>query len=117
VDQYQWPPQEGRLNNPHEPMLYGVFNKNTALEEVDAEEGNYIHLIGLRLKKDSRIRCCVIGEIDRVHRSGRSMLSEELAAHLLRIIQDELPYKAAMSFHFRGCVSLVVVARPVRLEQ
>jgi hypothetical protein len=28
------------------------------------------------------------------------MLSEELAAHLLRIIQDELPYKAAMSFIF-----------------
>jgi hypothetical protein len=104
IDDLIYPPPHltpaGRLNNPHEPMLYGVFNKNTALEEVGAEEGNYIHVIGLRLKKNSRIRCCVIGEIDRVHRSGRSMLSEELAAHLLRIIQDELPYKAAMSFIF-----------------
>jgi hypothetical protein len=81
-------------------MLYGVFNKNTALEEVGAEEGNYIHLIGLRIKKNNRIRCCVIGEIDRVHRSGRSMLSEELTAHLLRIIKNELPYKAALSFIF-----------------
>jgi hypothetical protein len=90
----------GRLNNPHEPMLYGVFNKNTALEEVGAEEGDYIHLIAFRLKKNRRIKCCVIGEIDRVHRSGRTMLSEELGAQLRRIIQEELSYKAAMSFIF-----------------
>jgi hypothetical protein len=89
----------GRLNDPHEPMLYGVFNKNTALEEVGAQEGDYIHLIGFRIKKNAHIQCCVIGEIDRVHRAGRSMLSDELGAHLLRILQ-ELPYKAAMSFVF-----------------
>ena len=27
----------------------GAFNKNTALEEVGAEEVNYIHLIGRRI--------------------------------------------------------------------
>jgi RES domain len=90
----------GRLNDPHEPMLYGVFNKNTCLEEVGAEEGDFIHLVGFRLKKNTQMRCCVIGEIDRVHRSGRTMLSEELGAHLLRIIQEELPYEAAISFVF-----------------
>ena len=35
----------GRLNEPHEPLLYAVFNKTTAIEEIEAMEGDYVHLV------------------------------------------------------------------------
>ncbi|HUT17418.1 MAG TPA: RES domain-containing protein [Acidobacteriota bacterium] len=103
VNELIYPPRHivnaGRLNNAGEPMLYGALNKNTALEEIGAEGGEYVHIIGFRIKKGASIKCCIVGEIDSVYRSGRAMISEELGVQLNRLIQ-RMPYQAAMSFVF-----------------
>lgn len=87
----------GRLNNPGAPVLYATFNVFTALAEVEALEGDYVHIIGYKMIRS--IRSCFIGEYINVHRSGRALTSEQIGADLNRIL-NKMPPEEGRSFVF-----------------
>ena len=97
-----YPPPEqtsaGRLNNPGQPVLYASFNKFTAFTEVAAEE-DYLHVIGFVIRRESKLRCSIIGEIFNTHRAGRAKTSEALGNELNRILNNS-DYRAARSWVF-----------------
>lgn len=96
-----YPPIEltkaGRLNNHGHPILYAAFHNFGALEEIGAKEGDYIHLVGYRIKETKKLRCCVVGEVLNVHRCGQAWSSSELGPHLNKIL-NEMPTAAGRSF-------------------
>ncbi len=101
LNELSYPPAKltktGRLNYSGKPVLYASFNKFCVFEEIGAKEGEYIHLIGYRIKKPKKIRCCVIGEVLNVHRSGHAWASVELGQQLNKIL-NKIPPKVACSF-------------------
>ncbi len=68
------PPSElakaGRLNDDGRSTLYLASQLETALCEVDAKEGDYIHLVGFRVLADQELRIAVIGELMHVQKLG-----------------------------------------------
>lgn len=101
IRELSYPPPEltkaNRLNNPGTPVLYAAFNKFCVFEEIGAGEGDYVHLVGYRIKQSKRLRCCMLGEVLNVHRSGRAWASEELGRELNKIL-NKMPSDAARSF-------------------
>jgi len=103
IKELYYPPREltkaGRLNEHGAPMLYLSMNLPTTLEEIDASERDYVHIIGFKIVGESKLLCGILGEITHVHRSGRALTSEDLGNHLNRIL-DEIDYEAGKSFVF-----------------
>ena len=95
-----YPPKQhtknGRVNEAGEPMLYGALNKDAALVEIHAKDGDYVQVVAFRIKESSSVQCCVVGEMDRVRRTGKAATSEELSINLLRIL-NTVPRETAMS--------------------
>lgn len=85
-----YPPPEqtraGRLNNAGQPVLYTSLHNFTALAEVAAEEGDYLHIIGFQIKPPEKLKCAIIGEIFNTHRSGRAKLCETLGDGINKIL-------------------------------
>lgn len=92
-------PSVGRVNEQGAPMLYLSFNKFTAVQEVGAEEGDYLHLVGYRQRDGQTLRCCTVGEINNVHKSGRAITSHELGEELNKVL-NRLSYAGGASFVF-----------------
>lgn len=96
------PPEEtraGRLNNKGQPALYTSLHNFTAITEVGAEEGDYLHIIGFQIRRGAKLRCAIIGEIFNTHRSGQAKLSEALGNRLNRILNNS-DFRAARSWVF-----------------
>lgn len=89
----------GRLNNPGQPVLYVSLNNFTAFTEVAAEEEDYLHLIGFLIRRESKLRCAIIGEMFNTHRSGRATISEALTNALNGILNNS-DYRASRSLVF-----------------
>ncbi|MDD4930227.1 MAG: RES family NAD+ phosphorylase [Gallionella sp.] len=69
-----YPPPEnaelGRLNDKNVPCLYAATRIETALQEINAKEGDLIQLVGLKVKPEAGIRVAVIGEFFHVYKKG-----------------------------------------------
>jgi len=74
ADRLHCPPPEltsvGRLNNKGESCLYAATRKTTVFRELEAKEGDYIHMVGLRMLPEKQIRLIAIGEFFHVHNTG-----------------------------------------------
>ena len=103
VNELSYPPKSltpvGRLNEKGSPIFYASFHKHTALEEIGAREGDYVHLSGYKVGSERKLRGGIVGEIVNVHRSGRSSISDELAKGLNGILH-KMPHKSGMSYVF-----------------
>lgn len=60
----------GRLNDVGSPCLYLSAKRETALAEIGAEAGNYVHLVGFRVLADQILRTIAIGELGHVQKTG-----------------------------------------------
>lgn len=69
-------PNLGRANLKNRPVLYAAWNVNTALEEVRAETGDYVQLIGFNVQPGRLARCVNLGDIQRRQNSGRSLFDD-----------------------------------------
>jgi hypothetical protein len=103
IKELYYPPREmtkaGRLNEPNAPLLYLSMHNLTTFEEINASNGNYVHMIGYKLIGNNKLRCGILGEITHVARSGRALTSEELGNQLNRILNSS-DYEAGKSFVF-----------------
>ena len=110
-----YPPRDittvGRLNSAGDPIMYGSLRKETALEEIDVQEGELIQLVVFRIKKDTSVRCCIVGEVDRVQKMGRSLLSEELGNNINNLLR-KMPLNAGMSFIYADAFASSLLRDP-----
>lgn len=60
----------GRLNDPGKPCLYLSSHIETALAEIQANDGELIHVAGYRVVSDKEMRVAAIGELAHVHKKG-----------------------------------------------
>lgn len=63
----------GRANLPGERTLYASMNRRTALDEIGASAGEYVQMIGLRIKEKQTVPFVVVGEIESILNTGRSI--------------------------------------------
>jgi hypothetical protein len=74
ISELDYPPpshaKRGRLNDGGAPCFYVSARKETALAEVEAEEGTLVQLAGFRILSESPIRLAVVGEYSNVQKSG-----------------------------------------------
>jgi hypothetical protein len=60
----------GRLNGVGLPCLYLSAKRETALAEIGAKAGDYVHLAGFRVLADQVLRTIAIGELGHVQKTG-----------------------------------------------
>ena len=74
VAQMGYPPaacaKPGRLNDENTPCLYAATREETALQEIEAKEGDLVQLVGFRAKLETPVRIAVIGELLHVQKTG-----------------------------------------------
>lgn len=103
VKDLSYPPKDltkaGRLNEPMEPIFYAAFIVHTTLEEVEAKEGDYVHVANYKIDDSRGINGCIVGEILRVHRSGRTLLPGKLGDKLNGIL-NSMPQYDGMKYVF-----------------
>lgn len=92
VSELSYPPAHlakvGRLNNQNQPMLYLASRRFTAFSELNANPGDYVHIIGYKIRKDKSLRIGLIGDLFHVYRTGLSMLTSEAGKHLNDVLNS-----------------------------
>ncbi|MBK3458836.1 hypothetical protein [Pseudomonas haemolytica] len=89
----------GRLNEANDPILYTSVNQYSTFMEIDAEEGDFIHIAAFKQSPDKNIRCATIGELAHMHRWG-SGLSSEMVGNLLNDYMGKMPHDVGKSVIF-----------------
>lgn len=59
-----------RLNDKNAPCLYAATRIETALQEIEANEGDFVQLVGFKVEPRAEIRVAVIGELLHIYKKG-----------------------------------------------
>lgn len=79
----------GRLNEPNQPVLYAATREVTALGEIGAKSGDYVHLVGFRILKERTLRLGFIGDYFHVYKTGQSKIGgSDPGRALTRVINE-----------------------------
>lgn len=106
------PPSEkckvGRMNEEGQAIFYGAFSPGTALNEINAQEGDYIHVAHFQLpeKYDSGIRCFTVGEVYNNYHGVNTISStvfNEIHDFIRRIGEDDI--RALLSYLYMDSFS------------
>lgn len=82
----------GRLNDRGKPVLYAATRMHTVFTELDVADGDYIHIVGLRLKPNQGFHIMAVGELCHIFKTGRSrILGDAVSASLNRMLNDTDP--------------------------
>lgn len=60
----------GRINDPKKPVLYISTRKETALAEINVEEGDSVQLAGLSIRDETELKMAVVGMYWSVSKNG-----------------------------------------------
>ena len=74
----------GRASLKGSRTLYAGWNRRVALDEIHAKEGDVVQLITLRVKDPIQFPCAIIGELQAVWNSGRSLINSEKIEQAIR---------------------------------
>ncbi len=74
----------GRVNEAGAPVLYLSFNKFTAFREIEAEQGDYVHMVGYSMKRP--LKAIIVGEIINVHKRGQGLLPGKMSEEINKIL-------------------------------
>jgi hypothetical protein len=78
-----------RLNNVGDPVLYASTRVLTVLTELDAQEGDFIHLIALRMKQGAGVHFMAIGDFYHIFKAGFSrLIGSEGGGAVSRVLND-----------------------------
>ncbi|BCG08755.1 RES family NAD+ phosphorylase [Buttiauxella agrestis] len=93
------PPSEkctvGRMNEEGQAIFYGAFSPGTALAEINAKEGDYVHVARFQLpeKSDAGIRCFAIGEVHNAYHGVNTIslgMFNEIRDLIRRLGEDDI---------------------------
>lgn len=100
IQELSYPPANitkiGRLNEKNSPIYYASLMIPTVLEEIHAADGDYIHIVGSKIK--SPIHGCIVGEFTNVHRTGKGLMLSSQEENIIKNIFSKLPQHALSSF-------------------
>lgn len=78
-----------RLNDTGDPILYASTRALTVLDELHAQPGDYIHLIGIRIKQGVGVHFMSIGDFFHIFKAGFSRIAGSAwAGGVGRILND-----------------------------
>jgi len=78
-----------RLNNSGDPLLYASTRKLTVLTELDVQEGDFVHLIAIRMKQGAGVHFMALGDFYHVFKAGFSRLvGDEAGGAVSRTVND-----------------------------
>ncbi len=85
----------GRMNEEGQAIFYGAFSPGTALAEINAKEGDYVHVARFQLpeKADAGMRCFAIGEVFNAYHGVITISFEvfnEIRDAIRRIGEDDI---------------------------
>lgn len=79
----------GRLNDSGESILYAATRTHTVFNELHVEEGDYVHLVGVRIRPNVTLPIMAVGELFHIFKTGRSRIfGDKIAAELNRMLND-----------------------------
>lgn len=104
--------RDGRLNESGHPVLYTSISQFAVLEEIGARAGEFVHVVAYPFKPESRLKCCVVGEITQVNRWGRALLSEEIGREINRILNG-MNFDVGRSFVFTDSLMASILRDPL----
>lgn len=92
IKEVGFPPKEltpvNRLNEQFDPLLYSSINQYAILDEIGADEGSYVHMVGYSTIQEKPLRLGFVGEMAHTHRWGNARLSDSLGEQLRKIMGD-----------------------------
>lgn len=95
-----YPPPEfakqGRLNDRNQPCFYIATRPETALAEVNAQEGQNVQVAGFRIGMESTVRLAVIGEYSNVQKNGYMHFTGKDPQLSLSQMLNSMPREEAM---------------------
>lgn len=76
IEELHCPPEKyakvGRLNEQGKSCLYAATRKTTIFKELNVQENEYVHIVGLRMLSNKSIRLIAIGDLFHVYKTGRT---------------------------------------------
>ena len=101
LSELDYPPanlaKTGRLNDINEPCFYISAREETALAEVEAQDGQLIQLAGFRILNEAPIRLAVIGEFSNVQKNGYMRFPGQDPDMVIANILNGMPHQAALT--------------------
>ncbi|POZ19704.1 hypothetical protein C3Z09_02665 [Lelliottia aquatilis] len=98
----------GRMNEDKQAIFYGAYSIGTALAEINAKEGDYVHIAHFKLpeKSEHGVRCFAIGEVYNAYHGTNtiSMVAfNEMRDFIQRIGKDDI--RALLSYLYMDALS------------
>ena len=105
----------GRMNEEGQSIFYGAFSPGTALVEVNAKEGDYVHVTHFQLpeKSENGMRCFAIGEVYNNYHGVNTIspgVSNEIRDFIARIGNDDI--RALLSYLYMDAFSAEILNNP-----
>lgn len=108
---YPPPPEKckiGRMNDDGQAIFYGAYSIGTALAEINAKEGDYVHIAHFKMPENSEsgMRCFAIGEVFNVYHGVNTISIEvfnEIRDIISRIGKDDI--RALLSYLYMDALS------------
>lgn len=108
---YPPPPEKckiGRMNEDGQDIFYGAYSIGTALAEINAKEGDYVHIAHFEMAKtsESGMRCFAIGEVFNAYHGVNTISVEvynEIRDAISRIGKDDI--RALLSYLYMDALS------------
>jgi len=95
----------GRAHIPGSSVLYASWNMPTALDEIHAKPGDYVQIINLRPVKGANIPCHIVGEYQKFHSAGSSLINSGTMINALAYEQANNPDEFFRSVFIDSVVS------------
>lgn len=96
VNDLDYPPskiaRQGRLNDQNDPFFYISVNQETAIAEVEPNNGQKIQLAGFKVLKESPVRVAVFGEYSNVQKNGYMHFAGLDPGNTISKMINELPH-------------------------
>ncbi|HCR2165433.1 TPA: RES family NAD+ phosphorylase [Enterobacter cloacae subsp. dissolvens] len=108
---YPPPPEKckiGRMNEDGQDIFYGAYSIGTALAEINAKEGDYVHMAHFETPKisESGMRCFAIGAVFNAYHGVNTISTEvfnEIRDAISRIGKDDI--RALLSYLYMDALS------------
>lgn len=100
IGDLDYPPAEiarqGRLNDQKIPFFYISVNEETAIAEVEPNNGQKIQIAGFKVLKETPVRVAVLGEYSNVQKNGYMHFVGSDPGNAITRMINELPHHEAL---------------------
>lgn len=91
-------PEYGRASLPNQSVLYSSWNMHTALDEINAQAGDVVQVVGFNVVPGNQVLLQKVGDIERFQNSGRCLFDDPPGQNIMKQFQitDPETYRASL---------------------